>query len=259
MGQTILAVPTRGSKKHNLTSCLKNRMALFPAIYDTQDVDGVPRRRKLKDDSPDHQLTRAVTSRLEAGNMKAAIRLLMSDDSIAIPSSETITKLNKKHPPSTLSMDSIPTPSTDGHFSVNEAIVHKVMSFPAGFSGGPDGLRPQHLKDLVCCRKAGPDLLTSLTAFVNITLAGRCPKSLSSIFFGGRLIALIKKCGDIRPIVIGLILHQLAAKCANDFGISHLGSYFGSLQLGVGTPGGCEAAIHSARRFCRICRTITSW
>ena len=72
----------------------------------------------------EHQLTRAVTSRLEAGNMKAAIRLLMSDDSIATPSADTITKLEKKHPPSTLSVDSIPTPSTDGPLSVNEAIVY---------------------------------------------------------------------------------------------------------------------------------------
>ena len=253
-GQTILSVPRRGGKRHNLTSCLKKRVSVFPETYETQDVDGIPHRRKLKNDSVELQLTRAITSRLEAGNMKAAIRLLMSDDSIATPSEDTMAKLNKKHPPSTLSVDSIPSPSTDGHFAVTETSVQKaIMSFPAGSSGGPDGLRPQHLKDLIACREAGPELLTSLTAFVNISLAGRCPKSVSSIFFGGRLIALNKKSGDVRPIVIGFTLRRLAAKCANDFGIARVASYFGALQLGVGTPGGCEAAIHLPGDFCRIC------
>ena len=47
----------------------------------------------------------------------------------------------------------------------------------------------------------------------------------------------------------GLTLRRLVDNCANDFGIARLAQYFGSLQLGVGTSGGCEAAIHSARRF----------
>jgi len=35
-------------------------------------------------------------------------------------------------------------------------------------------------------------------------------------------------------------------KCANSFGTSQLRSYFYPHQLGIGTPGGCEAAVHSA-------------
>ena len=31
--------------------------------------------------------------------------------------------------------------------------------------------------------------------------------------------------------------------------MSRLASYFSPQQLGVGTPGGCEAAIHAARRY----------
>ena len=109
---------------------------------------------------------------------------------------------------------------------VEEAGVRKVvMSFPAGSSGGPDGIRPQHLKDLVCCREAGSDLLIALTAFVNMILAGRCPKEVAPTFFGGRLIALNKKCGGIRPIVIGLAFRRLVSKCANAFGVAHLEEY----------------------------------
>jgi len=72
---------------------------------------------------------------------------------------------------------------------------------------------------------------------------------LSHRFFGGRLLALNKKSGGIRPITIGVILRRLASKCANSFGTSQLRSYFYLHQLGIGTPGGCEAAVHSACRY----------
>jgi len=121
------------------------------------------------------------------------------------------------------------------------------MSFPAGSSGGPDGIRPQHLKDMSNCRETDSDLLTALTAFVNMALAGQCPKDVLPIFFGGRLIALDKKCGGIRPIVIGMTLRRLASKCANAVGVASLAAYFRPRQLGVKTPGGCEATVHSAR------------
>jgi Reverse transcriptase (RNA-dependent DNA polymerase) len=39
------------------------------------------------------------------------------------------------------------------------------------------------------------------------------------------------------------------SKCASSFGTSRLADYFSPLQLGVGTAGGCEAAVHAARRF----------
>jgi len=37
--------------------------------------------------------------------------------------------------------------------------------------------------------------------------------------------------------------------CANSFGTKKLASFFYPHQLGIGTLGGCEAAVHSARRY----------
>jgi len=79
-------------------------------------------------------------------------------------------------------------------------------------------------------------------------LAGRCPSDVAPVFFGGRLLALNKKSGGVRPIAIGFTLRRLASKCANAFGVNHLKGFLQTYQLGVGTPGGCEAAIHLARR-----------
>jgi len=67
--------------------------------------------------------------------------------------------------------------------------------------------------------------------------------------FGGRLIALSKKTGGIRPIVVGFTLRRLVSKCTNSHFLARLAPSFSPTQLGVSIPGGCEAAIHSARRF----------
>ena len=62
-------------------------------------------------------------------------------------------------------------------------------------------------------------------------------------------MALEKKSGGIRPIAIGYTWRRIAAKCANSYAIASLSSYLQPIQLGVGTPGGCEAAVHATRRF----------
>jgi hypothetical protein len=63
------------------------------------------------------------------------------------------------------------------------------------------------------------------------------------------LIALEKKSGGIRPIAIGYTWRRIAAKCANVYAMAALAEYLQPIQLGVGTPGGCEAAVHATRRF----------
>jgi len=80
-------------------------------------------------------------------------------------------------------------------------------------------------------------------------LAGSCPQEVAKIFFGGRLLAFDKPGGDVRPIVIGFTFRRLASKLANAYGIKKTASYLRPRQLGAGTAGGVEAAIHAARRF----------
>ena len=53
-----------------------------------------------------------------------------------------------------------------------------------------------------------------------IILVGLCPMEVAPVFFGGRLIGLDKKSGDIRSIVIGMTLRRLASKCANTAGVT---------------------------------------
>ena len=76
---------------------------------------------------------------------------------------ETLASLKEKHPSAT----QLPSKATDIQtpcLTVDQTAVHRaVMSFPAGSAGGPDGLRPQHLKDLVQCRESGQAFVAALT------------------------------------------------------------------------------------------------
>lgn len=74
-----------------------------------------------------------------------------------------------------------------------------IHSFPPGSAGGPDGLRPQHLLELVSCDEVGPALIAALTDFTNLLLRGACPPEVRPILFGGALIALSKASGGVRP------------------------------------------------------------
>ena len=245
---SVLFPAKRGGKRHNLTATIKNRLTSF------QSSAAVPQNAsptfQRRNEDADSQLARVVAAKLEDGNLRADVRILCSEDSPAQPSLDGLARLQAKHPPATLSCSDLPSPDGCQPLEVEESEVRKaILSFPAGSAGGHDGLRPQHLKELVLCRESGQELLTDLTAFVNMVLAGRCPKTVAPVFFGGRMLALNKKGGGIRPIAIGLTLRRLASKCANSAVIAHLRPEFAPRQLGLGTSGGCEAAVHSTRRF----------
>jgi len=128
-------------------------------------------------------------------------------------------------------------------------VLQAVRSFPAGSAGGPDGVRRQHILEMVNCVEAGPKLVSALTVFTNCLLHGEVHADVSPVLFGGNLIALEKKSGGVRPIAVGYTLRRIAATCANTYAASQLADYFTPIQLGVGIPGGCEAAVHATRRY----------
>jgi hypothetical protein len=244
-GNTMLLAPPRGGKKHNLTSLLKARSI-------TDDMLDVTARLHVKRNTKSEfdLMVAAVKSKIEDGNIKSALRLLSSEDKRATDDDSTIAALQAIHPSAASDKMLLPPPRDFIALQVSEAdLIAAVRSFPAGSAGGPDGIRPQHILDLINNKEAGPALITSLTKFINLLLAGRCPDSVTPVYFGGNLIALEKKCGGIRPIAIGYTLRRLAAKCANNHALITIGSKLLPEQLGLGTPKGCEAAIHATRRF----------
>jgi hypothetical protein len=199
----------------------------------------------------DDRLAKSITAKLEDGDVRAALRLLLCDDKPAEINDDTYAKLLERHPRATSSRPIAPLSTDDTPcFQVSESEVLKAApSFPVGSSGGPDGIRPLHVTALFNCKEAGAKLLTAITAFTNMLLKGNCPADVVPILFGGNLTALIKKSGGIRPIAVGYYWRRLSAKCANASASKKLYDFFSPIQLGVGVSGGCEAAIHVCRRY----------
>ena len=196
---------------------------------------------------------KCISEKIEDFDVKGAVRIASSDLSIAPINQETISALSKLHPSSdkpTNIPHFVSNPITCSTTSVRIAL----STFKNGSSGGIDGLRPQHIKDMLACQneQASQSLLTALSKLCSLLLAGQLPCAIQPIVCGARLCALSKKDGGIRPIAIGNTFRRLTAKIASMVVADRAGQYLRPTQLGYGTPQGCEAGVHSARTFLEL-------
>ena len=136
--------------------------------------------------------------KLEEGNFKAAVRLVCSDDQPAQCSAETLAALKSKHPPAAVNRRTACSPNSSPRFDalqiIDSDVAGAIRSFPSGSAGGPDGITPQHLKDLTLLAPGvNSQLLDSLTYFTNMLLKGGLPVHINEVIFGGNMIALQKR------------------------------------------------------------------
>jgi hypothetical protein len=95
-------------------------------------------------------LAKKVEAKIADFDIRGAVKLLSSDDSLA-SFNENVAEELKKKPSFTISRTFFPDPSKTGDISliVSEQNVREAInSFPAGSSPGLDGMRPQYLKDI---------------------------------------------------------------------------------------------------------------
>ena len=183
-----LGLPRKGGRRWNLSKLINRCL-----IGDGDDVGlGSEPYRSSKKGSPDplQFLASRVSSKLEEGDFRGAVRLACSEDTVAEANDTTMAALSSKHPAP--HPDSVlPSPPTsnevEGALSVVIGdVLRAIRSFPSGSAGAPDGLRPQHLVDLTSA-SAGQDgeaLLGALTSFTNLVLAGDTPVPARKIFWG---------------------------------------------------------------------------
>ena len=123
-------------------------------------------------------LSQAISAKLENRYIKAAVRLLMSADSPAEPSQKSLHALCDKHSPASSDLTDLPIPQSVNELEAREAI----LSFPAGSSGGPNGLRPQHFRNTLLRQESGAEFLSAMTDFVNTVIAGCYPTEVAPVF-----------------------------------------------------------------------------
>ena len=140
--------PERGGGRQSLASAVNRQLKEEVDPPPTVSLSPATKRPLLGD--PDAQLAARVSAKLEEGDFKGAVRLASSEDTLAPLNVATLEALKGKHPPP--HPDSI-IPSADQtsqHLTISgEDITQAILSFPKSSAGGPDGLRPHHLKDIV--------------------------------------------------------------------------------------------------------------
>lgn len=211
----------------------------------------IPSKKKQPKDEG-KLLAKRVEMKVAEGDIQGAVKLLSSSDRLAPISENTFQELLSKHPHPSRKL-SFPdfNDSTDNLVASEKDVISAICSFPNGSGSGIDGLRPQHLKDLISTQTgdAGKHLITSLTRLCNLMLEGDVLPEIAEILYGASLCALSKKDGGIRPIAVGNTIRRITAKICCQYYRDSLGATLRPTQLGFGTKGGCEAAVHATRTY----------
>ena len=172
--------PGRGGRRWSLASAVNRQ--LREEADPPPSLQSRPARSLSEDDLAKH-LAAQVSEKLEEGDFKGAVRLASSDDSIALVTESTYLALLERHPqPHPGSV----IPPVDAEVSAIRVdcyeVRRSVRSFKRGSAGGPDGLRPQHLKDMLSTEDGCRVLLPALTSFIQLVLDGRTPPSVRAFF-----------------------------------------------------------------------------
>ena len=144
-GSHCLAAFRRAGKNRLLASAINKQLN---EEVDAEPTASVAIKSQRKKENSNH-LASNVSSKLKEGYFKGAVRVACSEDSFAYFSDATYTPLLLKRPSpppnSAIPPAALLTSITIVLVSVDE-IVQVIRTVLCGSAGGPDGLRPQHLK-----------------------------------------------------------------------------------------------------------------
>jgi len=140
------------------------------------------------------------------------------------------------------------------HSRRTDTILKCIKSFFKGTSCGRDGLRAQHLLDVLCGEGSvvARDLLCAITVVVNLLLGGRYPLSLAEFVASAPLTRLLKPDSGIHPIAVGTIWRRLVSKVAMKGVGKDMAKYLNDFQFDVGVSGGAEVILHSVNRVLNL-------
>lgn len=179
-------------------------MSLVQVIKQNSTVASTPvHSRKLS--NKQSSLSSRFEAKLADFDVRGAVKLMSSTDSLAINSRDTFDELNKKHPEPSRFLTFLSAPDAlIQPLQVNSDVVQSSICSFANRSARTDSLRTQHLKDIISLStgEAGQRALKSLTKLCNFLLAGKLNEDICELLYGSSLCALVKKDGDIRPISI---------------------------------------------------------
>ena len=181
-----------------------------------------------------------------------AMRSLYSQGCASQDDGEALKELQERHPsynPPDWS------PSSASPLCVDSELVLEVLKcFPRASSPGFSRLLSQHLLDAIVgtTTPSSQDCLDNMTKWICLALSGGLDHCIAPWLTGAPLTALHKKQGQagIRPIAVGEVLRHLISRiCCNAVCPKLPDILLPYGQVGVGVPGGLEAAVHSLSHY----------
>ena len=106
-GKQMLLAPPRSGRKHNITNVLKKRTMESTSTSAAHQLQR-PHTTTCPDDGV--ALANAVRSKLEDGNIRAAVRNICSDEKPASINDATLHALHQRHPPAAANRTAVPDP-----------------------------------------------------------------------------------------------------------------------------------------------------
>ena len=140
------------------------------------------------------QITVGMTSaKLEDSDVKGAVRLLCSDDRLAVPNDAPFTKLSRLHPTAPADRRPAPLTITPPLQVLPDALRTVIQSFQEGSAAGLDRVRSQYLKDLLIRAAVNNPLLLAVTDLINLLLESKTPIPVRRAVLGATLLTIAKK------------------------------------------------------------------
>ena len=136
------------------------------------------------------RLAKEVARKLQDGCISGAIRVLFNEDTVVTVDDDSARILQEKHPLNDpiVSRESL---SCSSFAPITPAeIQFAIRSFPNGSAGGPDGLRPQHLKEMSSSFLGldATEFVDALSAVANLMLQGKVPLAICHVLYGANLL-----------------------------------------------------------------------
>ncbi len=185
---------------------------------------------------------KSVSRLIAQGRYSDAVRMLTSEG-VHPETADIISQLEAKHPQS--EEHALPEMCRSNLTFSAEDVTNALNEFPNGSTGGPFALTELLLKNMTTQVQIGGLVLNSLAAYAGLFTSGKFPTSVAPFYGGARLIPLIKKDGGVRPMAVGETLRRLVCKLTLKIVKEDVPPMLLPFQLGVGTPLGSEAVIHS--------------
>ena len=283
--KVTLGVPHRSGRAHKseATRLVRKQVQAFATDW-LQAWNGLKRvsMRPAKKQCRDHEGLSYKVNRLENpaflntlqglmddGAFSKAVKHLLSDGVHDAMNEEVRQKLQELHPradPPQFVEGGEPWPwddTTEGKQARLKQLRFILLNFPPGSAGGPSGLRPQHLQDVLRHDVGmGSSLLAGLDSFVRFCLDGKLPKAAAPFLCGAQIVPLRKPTGkmDIRPVAVGETLRRIVAKFAmSSILVKRAIEELRPLQCGVAVEGACETVAMALQGWVDANRSSSDW